>query len=163
MKTALKTVGFLVVAVAVYGLGVWTGNAHSLFNKMWGIRVISESATKASLLSLHIDQLNKREYDELKAHLNLQLTAEIITLDSIIDWANPSDNDEAAVSVLNRIMSARVREGYVDPDARIEALLLKIRQKLKSRAPTNVSSVTVTRGTPRAEHGSCHESPSAHT
>jgi hypothetical protein len=99
---------------------------------MWTGSVVSQSATKATMLSAQLDQLNAGKTDAVKNLLDSQLDGEIVTLGTLIDWTQPDKTDLAAIRILQRIADQRKGSGHRNEDSAISAILDTIYEKAKS-------------------------------
>ena len=129
MKTLLKTAGLTLIAIILFGVGYWAGTATSFFRHMWVGSAVSQSATKAAILSMRLVQINQGKIDDVKNHLNIELDGEVLTLEALIDWKHPNDHDTMGIKVLRRIADERKSWGYSNDNPAIQAKLVSIYNK----------------------------------
>lgn len=129
MKKILKISGIVVATAILIGVGYWAGTASSFFRHMWVGSAVSQSATKAAVLSMRVGQINEGKIDELKSHLNLELDGEILTLASLMDWDNPDENVTTGIKVLRRIAEWRNTWSYTNDNPVIQSKLMGIYDK----------------------------------
>ena len=130
MKKILKISGIMVATAILIGVGYWAGTASSFFRHMWVGSAVSQSATKAAVLSMRVGQINEGKIDELKSHLNLELDGEILTLASLMDWENPNENVTTGIKVLRRIAEWRNTWSYTNDNPVIQSKLMGIYDKV---------------------------------
>ena len=130
MKTILKISGIPVATAILIGVSYWAGTASSFFRHMWFGSAVSQSATKAAVLSMRVGQINEGKIDELKSHLNLELDGEILTLASLMDWENPNENVTTGIKVLRRIAEWRNTWSYTNDNPVIQSKLMGIYDKV---------------------------------
>ena len=132
MKTIWRTIAILITGAVLLGTGYWVGTTHGQFSRLWASSVVSQSATKAAMLSTQLGQINEGKIDELRNLLNTQLDGEIVTLGTLIDWGNPSEGDFMAIKVLRRIAQQRADVRLQSKDAIIFDRLNIIFEKAKA-------------------------------
>jgi len=136
MKTILKTAGIALIAIILFAVGYWAGTATSFFRHMWVGSAVSQSATKAAILSMRVVQINQGRIDDVKNHLNVELDGEVLTLEALIDWEHPNDNDTMGIKVLRRIANERKSWNYSNDNPAIEAKLVSIYDKAAAQELT---------------------------
>lgn len=132
MKTIWRTIAILITGAVLLGTGYWVGTTYGIFSHMWASSVVSQSATKAAMLSTQLGQINEGKIDELRNLLNTQLDGEIVTLGTLIDWGNPSEGDFTAIKVLRRIAQQRANVRFQNKDTNISDRLDTIFEKAKA-------------------------------
>ena len=129
MKAFLKIIGALITGAIILGFGFWIGTSHNLFRHMWSGSVVAESTTKAAKLSAQLGQIQDGKIDELRSFLGLELEGEILCLDSLIDWKNPTESDKTAIRIIHTIENRRVPLGYTNENPAVSARLNEIYKK----------------------------------
>ena len=119
----------MVATVALLAIGYWAGTASSFFRHMWAGSAVTESVTKAAILSLRVSQITDGKTGELKNDLNVELDAEILLLDALIDWDSQSENDATAIKILRRIAKQRHSGSYSNANTEVQRRLLGICEK----------------------------------
>ena len=132
MKTIWRTIAILVTGAVLLGTGYWAGVTHGQFSGLWASSVVSQSATKAAMLSTQLGQISEGKIDELRSLLNTQLDGEIVTLGTLIDWGNPNEGDFTAIKVLRRIAQQRSDVRIQNKDATIVERVNTIFEKAKA-------------------------------
>ena len=132
MKTIWRTIAILITGAVLLGTGYWVGTSHGQFSRLWASSVVSQSATKAAMLSTQLGQISEGKIDELRSLLNTQLDGEIVTLGTLIDWGNPNEGDFTAIKVLRRIAQQRSDVRIQNKDATIVERVNTIFEKAKA-------------------------------
>lgn len=136
MKTVLKTTVIFLGCLALLGTGFWLGTSHRYLSRLWASSVVSQSTTRAAMLSSQLGQVHEGKIDELARFLNVQLEGEIVTLDLLIDWENPGEGDLTAIRILRTIAKQRADFGYTSPDAAVAGRLNTILEKAQAYPTT---------------------------
>jgi len=134
MKNALKVIGVVVATVALIGIGYWFGTTYSIFRRMWVGNAVSQSSTKAAILSMRLHQIANGRIDDLKNHLNIELDGEILLLEGLIDWDKPDDNDKTAIKILRRIVTKRKDGNYTNDNPAVQEKLTEIYNRALAHA-----------------------------
>lgn len=129
MKSLLKSIAYIIAVLTFLGFGYWAGTETGLFKYMWVASAVTQSMTKASILSMRVGQINEGKIDVLKSQLNMELDAEILGLASLIDWQSPSENDTTGIKTIRRIANQRQLSNYTNSEPEIQEQLLEIYDK----------------------------------
>ena len=132
MKSIGRTIAILITGAVLLGAGYWVGTTHGLLSRMWASSAVSQSTTRAAMLSTQLGQINDGKIDELRNFLNTQLDGEIVTLDMLIDWDKPSEGDLTAIKILRTIAKQRTVVGYHNADSTVSDRLNTILEKVKA-------------------------------
>ena len=129
MKTIWRTITILITGAVLLGAGYWTGSTHGLLSHMWTSSVVSQSTTRAAKLSTQLGQINDGKIDDMRNFINVQLDAEIVTLGTLIDWKNPTEDDLTAIKILRTVAKQRKHFGHHNSEAAVSDIHNRLLEK----------------------------------
>jgi hypothetical protein len=136
VKTFGLALGGIIIAATLV-LGGWRmGFSHRVLTEAYSITAIDKALTDASVKAMLIDQIDSDHLADARKHLQLELDADIFTVDVLLDSADDRTRD-LAQKVFARITCYREAHAQkqvsaswqADVDVKIASILERAKQR----------------------------------
>ena len=95
MKTFGLALGGIIIAAALVVGGWWMGFGHRVLTEAYSISAIDKALTDASVKAMLIDRIDSDHLADARKHLQLELDADIFTVDVLLGSADDRTRDLA--------------------------------------------------------------------
>lgn len=128
MKKFAYVFGLVLLTAVLVAAGYWLGFAQRFMTDAYSITVIDKSLTDATVKALILHHLDSGKIDDARHLLQSELDADIITVDSLLDYSDARNKDLAG-KIFARIAAYRAQypSNYVGQipkvDAKVDSIL----------------------------------------
>jgi hypothetical protein len=109
MKKLLIGLGIILVSGALVGVGWWLGFRERAITEVFSITTMDQQLGEAAENEAIIEEINSGKIDQARGFLKTRLDGNILTVNSLIDYAGDRNKD-TAYKLFTRI--AKERENY---------------------------------------------------